>query len=99
MTFDFTKAASVVTALGVVGAGYAYLETFAKKNTVVAVEKRLDQKIIGDKRDQLQQELWRLQDRYGKNCEQGDKTIRDRCRAIIKQLIEAQEELEQLRKK
>lgn len=99
MTFDLTKAASVVTALGVVGAGYAYLETFAKKETVVAIDQRLQQKIVGDRLYQLQQQLWSLQDRYGPNCVKGDKSIRETCRNVLQQLQEAQDELEQLRKK
>jgi uncharacterized protein (DUF3084 family) len=101
MTFDvILKAGSVVVAISGIGAGYYALDqTYARESKVAGVERRLDQKIIGDRKDQLQQEYWKLQDRYGANCEKGSKEIQDRCRTLLEQLKDAQDELDALRKK
>jgi hypothetical protein len=94
------KAGSVVVAISGIGAGYyAFDQTYARESKVAGVEKRLDQKIVGDRKDQLQQERWKLQDRYGVNCEKGSLEIRERCRTLLEQLKEAQDELDALRKK
>ena len=93
------KAGSVVAAIAGIGGIYTYLDqTYAKEEKVSALDQRLQQKIVGDRQSQLQQRLWGLQDRYGQNCEKGDRTILEQCRAIIQQMQENQEELERLRK-
>lgn len=88
-----------LSAAGLVAALWAGMNaldrTYARETRVAGIEKR---QISGEQRD-LQRELWGYQDRFGKNCERGDKLILDRCRNIIEQLKELQEELQELRKK
>ena len=101
MTFDaIIKAGSVITAIGGIGAGYYALDaTYARQKHVAAIDQRLEQKIVGDRFFHLQQTLWGLEDRYGKGCANGDVAVKQQCRAILQQLQEAQDELDQLKKK
>ena len=93
------KAGSIVTAIGGIGAGlYALDTTYARHDVVSAIEQRLQQKIVSDRYLQLQQVLWRFQDRYGQNCERGDQAVREQCRVLFQQLQEAQQELEAIKK-
>ena len=94
------RGGTVVAAIGGIGAGYYALDqTYARQEQVVAIDQRLEQKIVGDRFFRLQQAYWALEDRYGKSCVQGDAAVKQQCRAILQQLQEAQDELDQLRKK
>lgn len=89
MKLDLTSLIAGLTLLSMIGGGYYGLDaTYAREEKVAAIDQRLQQKITNDARRDLQGELWRLQDRYGRQCERGDQAIRDRCRAIIEELKE-----------
>ena len=94
------RGGTVVAAVGGIGAGYYALDsTYARQENVAAIDQRLQQKIVGDRFFHLQQTLWGLEDRYGKGCANGDGAVKQQCRAILQQLQEAQDELDQLKKK
>ena len=94
------KAGSVVAAIGGIGAGYYALDaTYAREVRVTALEQSVKEFRTSNRVKDLQQMYWQFEDRYGKACVKGDKGIRETCRNVLQQLLEAQEELQQLRKK
>ena len=49
----------------------------AKAKDLRQVEVRLDQKIVQDRIDFLQGQIWKLEDRYGTDCNMMKDTVRD----------------------
>ena len=85
-----------VTALTVIIGGWVSFDGYvAKAGDLKLVELRLDRKILKDDRTRTQQQLWNLEDRYGPKCGDGEKEIRDQCRALLEQLLQYDQQLQQ----
>lgn len=74
---------AIVTSLW---SGYMYIEsTYAKSDDVVLIEMRLEQKIQSDFIDQLQQRLWKIEDRYGVDLKNAPDVVKEEYRQLIEQ--------------
>ena len=90
-------AASIITLASFISVCFGVNAYFAKAEEVAMLERRLDQKIVQDQQNYLQEQLWKIEDRYRNREKSGD--IIDRERRLKKQLKEAEEKLKQLRGK
>lgn len=101
--------ALVTSIAAVVAIGASLDQRYAKADTVSAVSERLDNKILRDRRDAIQERLWKLEDRHSEGfwTDNGrapndieelvawmDKNSRDQWRRLEKQLEDAEKELE-----
>ena len=68
---------------------------FAKSTQLVMVEKRLDQKIVQDQINYLQEQLWKIEDRFRDRPK--DQRAIDRERRLKKELKDAEKQLERLK--
>ena len=85
-----------ITALTVIIGGWVSFDGYvAKADDLRLVELRLDKKILRDDRTRTQQQLWSLEDRYGPRCAKGEKAILDQCRALLEQLLQYDQQLQQ----
>jgi hypothetical protein len=69
---------------------------FAKSDQLAAVEKRLEQKIVQDRASALQEQLWKIEDRY--RGKPKDPVTIDRERRLKRELQDAEKQLEQIYK-
>ena len=81
----------------------AYHAQFAQEEDVRLIGMRLDEKISGDRAKSYQQEMWRLEDRYGKSALEGPSGTRSAVPADKKQRYRElkrlhQEELDRLKR-
>ena len=84
----------VVIATGaVIGLLFSFNAYVAKAKDVRQLEIRLDQKIIQDRVDFLQEQVWKFEDRYGFKVSKMKEDIRDRHRRLIKALEDAKSKL------
>ena len=81
---------------GIISLAFGADAYFAKAEKLAMVEKRLEQKIIQDRASSLQEQIWRLEDRYRDKPKDPD-TI-DRERRLKKELQDAEKQLEILNK-
>ena len=79
-----------------VGLCFATDARFAKSEKLAMVEKRLEQKIVQDQTSYLQEQLWRIEDRY--RDKQKTEDVIDRERRLKKELQDAEKQLEILNK-
>ena len=70
---------------------------FAKSTKLTMVEKRLDQKIAQDQTNYLQEQLWKIEDRYRDKPKTED--VIDRERRLKKELDDARKQLEIINQK
>jgi len=99
----------VTSIAAVVGIGAKLDARFAKADVVSAVSERLDNKILRDRRDAIQERLWKLEDRHAEQfwADKGrahkdieelvawmDQDSRDRWRRLVAALEEVEKELE-----
>jgi len=82
---------------GVIGGLYAYDKTLAKMDQLYAVEFRLDQKILSDHQSQLQDQIWKIEDRYGTNVDLMPQADRDKYRRLLLDVKRVEEKLQKLR--
>jgi hypothetical protein len=69
----------------VVSATLAVEARYASSGFVKQVEQRLDQKINTDRLDNLQERIWKLEDRYGLGCETCPSVVKDEYRELQKE--------------
>jgi len=81
----------------IVGLCFATDARFAKSEKLAMVEKRLEQKIVQDQTSYLQEQLWKIEDRY-RNMPKTEDVI-DRERRLKKELMDAEKQLEILNNK
>ena len=94
---NLQKIISLVIGLAsIVGLCFATDSRFAKSEKLAFVEKRLEQKIVQDQTSYLQEQLWRIEDRY-RDKPKTDEVI-DRERRLKKELQDAERQLEILNK-
>ena len=96
------KIAGAALGLVMTGGGATYSvyqwhdNTYAHQDDVQQIEMRLEQKILNDRLNQIQQRMWRLEDRYGDSLNPKDnetaweeyrqlKDERDRITRILEQ--------------
>ena len=72
---------------------------FAKSTQLVMVEKRLDQKIVQDQINYIQEQLWKIEDRFRDRIFLKDQNAIDRERRLKKQLKESEEQLKLLKER
>ena len=78
----------IISLVTIIGFIFAIDARFAKAEKVVMLELRLDQKIVQDRIQYVQDQIWRIEDRYrGKNRTK-PMTVIDRERRLHKQLKE-----------
>jgi len=78
----------IISLATIMGFIFAVDARFAKAERVVMLELRLDQKIVQDRIQYVQDQIWVIQDRYkGEGCEKPLNVI-DRERRLQKQLKE-----------
>lgn len=60
---------------------YSHLEmTYAKQEHLLLVEMRLDQKILMDRKQALQETIWKFEDRYGLELRAAPDEVKDQHR-------------------
>ena len=76
------------------GAG-SFVETrYAHSTDVVLVSMRLEQKILTDRASQLQQRLWKIEDRYGIDLHDAPETVKEEVRQIKEELADLDQEMQ-----
>jgi len=81
-----------------IGGLYAYDRVKADQEDLIAIEYRLDQKIVTDKRFYVQKELWEIEKQYGYDKSKYPTHIIDRYNKLKYQLKEVEEELDRIQK-
>jgi len=89
----------ITLAFAAIGGLYAYDKTLAKYSQLVAVEFRLDQKILSDYQSQLQNQIWQIEDRYGTNINVMPQEVRDKYRRLLLDIKRVETDLQRLRSK
>ena len=74
-----------------VGLGFKVDARYAKMEKVVYIEQRLEQKIAQDRTNYLQEQIWKIEDRY-RNQQMPDEVL-DRYRRLIKELMDEEDRL------
>lgn len=87
---------SIVGLASVISLAFGAEAHFAKSAQLAMVEKRLEQKIAQDKTSYIQEQLWKIEDRFRDKPKDPD-TI-DRERRLKKELQDAEKQLENLNK-
>lgn len=87
----------ILSLASLVGLCFATDARFAKSEKLAMVEKRLEQKIIQDQTNYLQEQLWKIEDRYRDKPKTEE--IIDRERRLKKELNDAEKQLEILNNK
>ena len=89
----------IIIAVGaVIGILFSLDAYVAKAKDVQQLEIRLDQKILQDRSDFLQEQIWKFEDRYGYNLGEMKEDMRDRYRRLKKSLEDAKNKLRILTK-
>lgn len=73
----------------ILGATFFIDSRYAQSADVQMIEQRLDQKIIQDKADNLQQRIWKLEDRFG-----SEKNMKSEVKDVYRELKEDLKKLE-----
>lgn len=94
----FKIASAAVGAIALtVSSGYKAVswhnDTFAERNDVVLVEMRLEQKILTDRSSQIQQRMWKIEDRYGLDLKDAPETVKEEYRQLQDELDDLDKEL------
>lgn len=87
----------ITLAFAVIGGLYAYDKTLAKVVQLAGVEFRLDQKILSDRQAQLQNQIWKIEDRYGTNVATMSQEVRYKYRRLLFDLKRVEKKLQKLR--
>src|SRR3990167_6479475 len=93
-----TKIVSMIGAAGTAIATFYGGATFvdhryAHNDNLVMVEMRLEQKILTDRSVQLQQRLWKIEDRYGPDLFEAPAMVKEEHRQIQIELNDLNEEV------
>lgn len=86
--------AGVIAVMTIAGAVYGATELFARKTEVQLIAARLDQKIMGDQAAQIQNRIWRIEDRFGKDCQRCDDDTKKEWRRLKDQLYRLNKQLD-----
>lgn len=93
-----TKIVSFVTAGGTALAtlfgGASFVDTrYAHQDNVVLIEMRLEQKILTDRANQLQQRIWKIEDRYGIDLFEAPGPIKEEYRQLKDEMADVDQEI------
>ena len=99
MTTPIKIASSILVLVALIGAVYKADCYVAKAEQLAMVERRLDQKIVQDQYNYIQEQLWKIEDRYRDRLLEKSDEIIDRERRLLKQLKETEEQLKRLKEK
>ena len=95
MNGKFKLILEIIIAFFVIAGGvYTSLEVFAKNTDLQLVSERLDRKILQDRLYDLQERIWKYEDRYGRDCEKCDDVSKDEYRRLQQNLREIERQLE-----
>jgi hypothetical protein len=82
------------TALATLWGGASFVDTrYAHAPNVVLIEMRLEQKILTDRAAQLQQRVWKIEERYGTDLFEAPGTVREEYRQLKLELQDLGEEI------
>jgi len=91
---------AILVLLGFVFSVYFYADRiYAKEKDLRNLEVRVDHKIIKDLRDDVQQRIWKYEDRYGDKLEKANQHTKEEFRELIQDKEELDDKLEDIRKK
>lgn len=79
--------------IAIVSATIAVEARYAKSAYVKQVEQRLDQKIVADRMDNIQDRIWKLEDRYGISCENCPDVVNDEYRELEKEYNQLEDKI------
>lgn len=93
-----TKLVSFVTAggtaLATLWGGASFVDTrYAHQDDVVFIEMRLEQKILTDRSNQLQQRIWKIEDRYGIDLFEAPGPVKEEYRALKDEMADVDQEV------
>lgn len=93
-----TKVISFVTAggtaLATLWGGASFVDTrYAHQENVVLIEMRLEQKILTDRSNQLQQRIWKLEDRYGPDMFEAPGPLKEEYRQLKDEMADVDKEV------
>ena len=66
---------------------------YASSGFVKQIDERLEQKILSDRRANLQERVWNLDDRFGPGCLECDLIVKDEYRRLLFEIKEIDEQL------
>ncbi len=90
--------ATIVSLATLIGLAFAAENHYAKQGDIVLVQLRLEQKIIQDQRNDLQNQVWKLEDRVnGDICKMPPEMLED-YRKKKKELEDKEKELDIIQK-
>jgi predicted phage-related endonuclease len=93
------KIISIVVLLSFAFGTYFFIDNrYASADSVKQVEQRLDYKINSDQRDQIQNQMWKLEDRY-KDVDKMPKDVKDNYRDLQNRKQKLDESLKTQEKK
>lgn len=82
------------TALATLWGGASFVDTrYAHAPDVVRIEFRLEQKILADRSSQLQQRIWKIEDRYGPDLFEAPAMVKEEYRQLKEELADLDQEL------
>jgi hypothetical protein len=82
------------TALATMWGGASFVDTrYAHAPDVVLIEMRLEQKILTDRSYQLQQRIWKIEDRYGSDLFEAPALVKEEHRQLKEELADVDQEI------
>jgi len=82
------------TALATLWGGASFVDTrYAHAPNVILIEMRLEQKILTDRAAQLQQRLWKIEERHGEDLFDAPALVKEEVRQIKIELQDLNEEI------
>lgn len=82
------------TALATLWGGASFVDTrYAHAPDVVKIEFRLEQKILTDRASQIQQRLWKIEDRYSTDLFEAPAMVKEEYRQLKEELADLDNEL------
>ena len=80
--------------IALIGTGLSAEKYFAKEKALQQLEMRVDQKIISDRAFDLQERIWKFEDRYGSDCSKMPAEVKEEYRKLIEEKKVQEKQLE-----
>lgn len=84
-------AATIIGAL--YGGGTFVDNRYAHQGDVQLISMRLEQKVLTDRASQIQQRIWKIEDRYGSDLKEAPETVKEEYRQLKMELNDLDHEL------
>ena len=83
--------------LAIAGGLVTFEDRYAKDRELQLVAGRLDSKILSDRIHQIENRLWKLEEKYGPGCVNADPVVKEECQKLKQRLDQAKRDYDKQR--